>query len=57
MKACIAIRPPSADACGKPATHLVEWKDGDKSPMCQTCALMAQELAESHGSRVGVKLK
>lgn len=41
--------------CGKPATHVIEWKNGDRSPMCLPCALLAQELAESHGSRVSVK--
>jgi hypothetical protein len=51
---CVAINPPSTEPCGEPADRVVTWTDGDKSLMCESCALRAQQIAESHGSRISV---
>ena len=47
---CRAVTPPSADACGKPATHVVTFHDGDKISACTNCVLALGQLAGSHGT-------
>lgn len=52
---CEAITPPATDACGKEATYLVTFKDGTKSPACETCAIVMRQTAQSHGTNVAVE--
>jgi hypothetical protein len=52
---CRAIVPPNTDACGKPATHLVLFGDGDRVHACGPCALYLEQLAESHMTKVRIE--
>lgn len=52
---CRAVTPPHTDACGKPATHVVAFGDGDKVHACGPCALYLEQLAESHSTKVRVE--
>jgi hypothetical protein len=56
-KTCRAITPPGTDACGKPATHKVTFKDGDLVTTCHTCALALEQLAATHGHEARVKVE
>lgn len=56
VQTCRVIAPPVADACGKPATHVVTFSDGDKVLACQACALNMQQLVGTlPGARIDVK--
>jgi hypothetical protein len=54
-KTCRAITPPNSDACGKPATLKITFKDDDVAFVCQGCALFLQQTAESHGAMLKVE--
>jgi hypothetical protein len=49
---CQAVVPPTPEACGKPATHIVHFQDGDKIRTCQNCALYLGQLAGTHGTNI-----
>jgi hypothetical protein len=43
LRRCIVVV--QGRACGKPATHVIFFKDGDRAPACHTCALdMEQKI-------------
>lgn len=42
---CRASVPPNGDDCKAEATILVEWRDGDKTPMCLDCTKNLQQQA------------
>lgn len=50
MRKCHVVIPPATDACLKTATHVIEFGDGDKVHVCQSCALYLNELARSHST-------
>lgn len=52
MKPCRVVSPPSTDACGKPATHVVTFRDGDQVSACTDCTLALGQLAGSHGATI-----
>lgn len=52
---CIAIRPPSKDACGKLATHVATFHDGTKGPCCQECAVHLQNTADSMRAPISIR--
>lgn len=45
----------TADVCGKPATTVLVFKDGDKCPACQECAIRMREIARELHSDVESK--
>jgi hypothetical protein len=47
MRSCRAIVPPNTDACGKMATHVVTFSDGQRAAMCTKCMVAMRELASS----------
>jgi hypothetical protein len=49
MRPCCHPIPPSGDACGKPATYMITFKDGDSVATCHGCALELEQLAETSG--------
>lgn len=46
MNTCCIPLVSTGDACGKPATHLVTFSDGDKATACHPCALALQQTAK-----------
>jgi hypothetical protein len=55
MKTCRVIVPPKGEACGKPATHVVTFLDGDTAEACQECAIGLQQSAQSVGASLKVE--
>ena len=51
-RTCRSIDMAKNDACGAPATREVEWPDGQKTPACESCALLAVEIGRQHNSIV-----
>jgi hypothetical protein len=49
---CEVIVPPSDNACGKRATYVLTFSDGDRAPACQACAVYLEQLASSIGCSV-----
>lgn len=47
MTKCQTVTPPNKDACGKPATYRVLWRDGE-SFACTDCAIYLKQLGEEH---------
>jgi hypothetical protein len=45
---CPAVRPPSREACGARPRFRVEWSDGERTDVCQDCALHLREIASEH---------
>ena len=54
-RTCRAVTPPLTDACGKPATHVITFGDGDRAAMCHPCTLYYEAMAEERGTRVKVE--
>jgi hypothetical protein len=54
---CHVIRPPSKDACGKPAVWAVRFagKDGGSTTACTDCALYLKQIASAHNSMIGTE--
>ncbi len=52
MKPCRVVVPPSTEICGKPARHLITFRDGDTVPACPQCVLYLGQLAGSHGATI-----
>lgn len=54
---CDAVRAETKDGkrCGAPATRIVTWQDGATSPACQECAMLIEQVAQAHGTRVRVE--
>lgn len=55
MKSCRIILPPTPDVCGKLATHILVFSDGDAASSCEECALRMQEIARTHGRQLKVE--
>ena len=52
------IVPPGTDGvapCGKPATHVIRFQDGDRAPACAGCVLAMGQIAGSHGVMLDVR--
>lgn len=45
---CQVLQRPTGDACPRPATFRVVWKDGDVSKACEECVLALRQLAQDH---------
>jgi len=54
-RTCRAVPPPSSEACGKRATHLVTFADGDKAFVCGSCAAYLDQVAQSHSIKIKVE--
>lgn len=55
MNTCRIPLVSTRDACGKPATHVVVFLDGDRAPACHGCALALEQTALSHRASVKVE--
>jgi hypothetical protein len=43
------------EVCGNPARYRVVFKDDDRAPVCEGCALDLQQIAQNHGTMVKVE--
>ena len=48
---------PTGEGCPREADRIVEFKDGQREPMCLDCTMRLRQQAEAMGGGAGMKVE